>query len=227
MPANLYRFIDNIVDNENDVWIQGDSETGKTTLIKYLFDCDTSHPYKWMIGGCSPVRSSEYYNQLIEDILRIKYSPHSSMSIYVDEAENQNVLRLVDIRRKLNVTTRLIIVSHHLPPIKITGQFNVYQMADILSVELLGNYIKENCSFPFPTDYYFSVSDYFCIIDNIQFLKTESDLNILHEKNAENSKKRKEEKATVDHNIWILRTPDYERVNLLRFKNFGNMSRVL
>ena len=40
----------------------------------------------------------------------------------------------------------------------------------------------------------------------------------LYEENSVASQQRRKIKTTVDHNIWILQTPEYERINVLKIK---------
>jgi hypothetical protein len=215
---NMYYRVDEIIDGEDNVWIQGISETGKTTFLKFLFDKDIKHSYKWMLGGCPPQKSFEYYSQLIEDICRVKYTADNIISIYVDEIENENLDRLIAALNALDVSVRLVVVSHHLPPNKMIEQFDTYQMTDILSIEPLLSHIKEKYSITFPNNYYPTVSDCFFLIDNNGSIRPEMDIVSFLQTNNENSEKRKKVKSTVEHSIWILRSPEYERINLLKIK---------
>ncbi|MDR0920436.1 MAG: hypothetical protein LBM93_14515 [Oscillospiraceae bacterium] len=83
MHTDMYYHVNEITDGYDNVWIQGISETGKTTFLKYLFDKDIKHSYKWMLGGCPPQKSFEYYSHLIEDICQVKYTAGNRLSIYI------------------------------------------------------------------------------------------------------------------------------------------------
>lgn len=218
MSLNFYQFINEIVDGECNIWIRGDSDTGKTTFLKYLFDSDRSHHYKWMLGGCPPSKTEVYYQQLIEDILKTMYIPNATMAIYVDEILNHHVKELTELKGILSYPIRFIIVSHHLPPDDLKELFTIFQMTEILPIRLLREYINQNCDFAIPTENNFSISDCFFIIDHIHEMNSFNDFMKLYEENSVASQQRRKIKTTVDHNIWILQTPEYERINVLKIK---------
>lgn len=218
MSLNFYQFINEIVDGECNIWIRGDNDTGKTTFLKYLFDCNKSHYYKWMLGGCPPSKTEVYYQQLIEDILKTTYIPNATMTIYVDEVPNHQVKKLMELKDILSFQIRFIIVSHHLPPDGLKELFTIFQMTEILPIKLLKEYINQNCDFAIPNGNEFSISDCFFIIDHIHEINSFDDFMKLYEENSAASLKRRKIKTTVDHNIWILQTHEYERINILKIK---------
>lgn len=218
MCINVYQFINEIVDGECDIWIRGDSNTGKTTFLKYLFDCDRSHNYKWMLGGCRPSSSGLYYQHLMEDILKTTYISNATMTIYVDEVLNHHVKKLIELKDILGFPIRFIIVSHHLPPDDLKESFTIFQMTEILPIRLLREYISKNCNFNIPTEIEFSISDCFFIIDHIDEINSFNDLMKLYEENFPVIQQKRKIKTTVDHNIWILQTHGYERINVLKIK---------
>lgn len=142
MSLNVYQFVDEIVNEKYNIWIRGDSDTGKTTFLKYLFDCDVSHNYKWMLGGCHPDRSGIFYHQLIKDILKTPYDSNATIVIYVDEILNQHVKKIMELKDELRLSIRFVIASHHLPPSDFKESFTVFQMDEILPIKLLREYIE-------------------------------------------------------------------------------------
>lgn len=222
MSLNFYQFIDEIANKKCNIWIRGDSDTGKTTFLKYLFDCDVSHNYKWMLGGCHPSRSETYYHQIVRDILKTTYNSNAKMAIYVDEIPNCHVKKLMELKDKLRLPIRFIIASHHLPPVDLKDLFAFFQMAEILPIKLLREYISKSCNFTIPIEEKLNISDCFIIIDHIKEINSLNDLMKLYDENAVASQKRKNNKKTVKHSICILQTCEYERINIFIIKEDGH-----
>lgn len=218
MFLDFYKYITEIVEGDCNIWIRGDSDTGKTTFLKYLFDCDRAHHYKWILGGCNPSRTEIYYQQSIKDILETKYISNATMTIYVDEVLEHHVKKLIDLKTILGFPIHLIIVSHNWPPDNLKEQFTFFQMTDILPISMLRKYINQSCNFAIPVETVLSISDCFFIIDHLNEINSMNDFMKLCEENSVANQQRKKIKMTVEHNIWILQTQEYERINILKIK---------
>lgn len=218
MTLNVYQFSKEIVDGDCNIWIKGDSDTGKTTFLKFLFDRDEKHLYKWLVGGSEPSKSEVYYKQIVKDILETTYIGNATMTIYVDEILNCHVKELMKLEEILHFPIRYIIVSHHLPPNDVKESFTIINMNDILSIQLLLEKICMMSKFKIPVNENFSISDYFFIIEHIEQINSPDELMKLYEENMLTKKQRIETKMSVEHNIWIFQSSEYERINVLRIK---------
>lgn len=217
MHTEVYHFYNEILSEERNIWIQGDSDTGKTTLIKHLFDSDKAHCYKLIIGGCPPATSTVYYDILIEEITRLYSVFHGTLSIYIDEIENDNFVKLMKSLNSISLSVKLVVVSHHLPPINMMTDYKIYKMSEILPVEDLRTKIMKSYKIHVPDS--LTIADCFYIIDNIDNANSETVLvdpllNI--GRLVEN--KKKVIKSTIDYSIWIMKTPKYDRVNVITIR---------
>ncbi|WP_342549861.1 hypothetical protein NST69_14780 [Paenibacillus sp. FSL P2-0089] len=216
MNRYIYNFLDEITNIYDDIWIQGTHDTGKTTFLKYLYDLDSRHSHKWLIGGCSPIHSLRYYNTIIENITRMTFKPGSSLCIYIDEIEDKNLKKIKDTINKLKIPVRLVVASHNSPNDN-TG-FIKYEMSKILSLATLIEHFKNQL----PDDSLFlyaqNIADFFYLLDHIEDINSDMDIKSIIRSNQIITEDRQHTKKTIGHSIFRFNATEYEQITVLKFK---------
>lgn len=213
MITELYNYIDEITKTSCDIWIKGDSETGKTTLLKYLFDIDEVHPHRWLIGGCNPFHTKMYYELICNEIIKNTTSNIKLLSIYIDEITYENFILFKNLISKLAIPIKFVIVSHNLPT--YSDNFKTYHIGDILHMRKLYKVLRKNLGFDIPSNIIYSVSDYCCFLKNLNKIKNTDDIINLYNENAIETRYRRDTKENVEHNVYIYKTPEYKHINLV------------
>lgn len=216
MISDIYTMSNKIIDQHRNIWIMGNSETGKTTLLKYLYENDFCSEYKWLIGGSDPQKSRRFYNLVQKDICNVDYSVCSKLALYIDEIENSNFIFLNKIINQLQVQKRFIVVSHHLPPPEFNKFFLIYNVEEIVSVDVLKEFIKVQYGIDFFEKKELKIADYFYVLENIKSISTKEDLYECIEKSKDESEKRIKSKSTIRHSICIFKTLEYEKIYLFK-----------